>query len=84
MPPPLIPTQEARAGPPYRRIMTTTWTPVEPRRAVDVLFDDHRWHRGLLRGWRRGTAGWKAFVDVTPQPGYTYLRWVTVDQVRPH
>ncbi len=61
---------------PYPRLMATTWSPVEPRRSVDVLHDD-RWHRGVLRGWRRGAAGWEAFVDVTPRPGYTYLRWVT-------
>ncbi|MGI8433753.1 MAG: hypothetical protein ACR2LE_03310 [Nocardioidaceae bacterium] len=62
--------------------MTTTWPPAEPRRTVEVLFDDHRWHRGLLRGWRRSPAGWEAFVDVAVRPGITFVRWVPADEVR--
>jgi len=61
--------------------MVTSWRPVEPRRSVDVLHDD-RWHRGVLRGWRRSPAGWQAFVDVAVRPGITFVRWVLADEVR--
>lgn len=55
--------------------------PEEPL-LVEVHHGD-RWYRGRLLEWQRWSSGWRAYCSWTTQPGYSYLRWVNGDRVRP-